>query len=246
MHLTVVGSAGSFPGPESPASCYLVEHEGTTIVLDMGNGSLGHLQRFTDIYDIDAVVLSHLHVDHFIDVCSYHVALRYRPDGISRRIPIWGPADTHQRLVAAYGLRDGADMSGELDVRAIQPEFSVGPFTITTQRMTHPVEAYAIRVDAGGRSLTYSGDTGPNDRLRTLARDTDLALFESSFVSGPANPPDLHMTGAEAAEIADRAGAAGLLVTHLVPWHPPERIHAEAAAVRPDAQLAHPGLVVGI
>ncbi len=97
MKLTVVGCSGSFPGPESPASCYLIEHEGTRILLDMGNGSLGALQRYTDIYAIDAVVLSHLHVDHFIDLCSYYVALQYRPDGPADSVAVWGPTDTAAR-----------------------------------------------------------------------------------------------------------------------------------------------------
>lgn len=246
MELTVVGCSGSFPGPVSPASCYLLEHDGTRIVLDMGNGSLGRLQDHTDIYALDAVILSHLHVDHFIDVCSYYVALKYRPEAVDRRIPVWGPGDTHARLVAAYGLTGNSNMAGELDVHTIQSRFDVGPFTITTRRMTHPIEAYAIRVDAGGRSVTYSGDTGPNEALVELARGTDLALFEASFVADAANPTDLHMTGPEAAEIANQAGAGALLLTHLVPWHPQERVLAEAVAVRGDARLAEPGLVVSV
>ncbi len=246
MHLTVVGCSGSFPGPDSPASCYLLEFEGTRIVLDMGNGSLGHLQRYTDIYSVDAVILSHLHVDHFIDLCSYYVALKYRPDGPGPRVPVWGPADTRDRLLSAYGLDPRSDMDGELDIRALAPDFTVGPFTVTTTRMQHPVESYAIRVAAGGRSLTYSGDTGPTPRLAELARGTDLALFEASFVSDGDNPPDLHLTGAEAAGLAGRAGAARVLLTHLVPWNDTERVRAEAAAVRSDVELAQPGLTIDL
>ncbi|MFN8126428.1 MAG: MBL fold metallo-hydrolase [Candidatus Nanopelagicales bacterium] len=246
MRLTVVGSSGSFPGPDSPASCYLVEHDGARIVLDMGNGALGQLQRHTDIYDIHGLVLSHLHVDHFIDLCSYYVALKYRPEGAAPLIPVWGPADTHERLITAYGLSAGSHMGGELDVRALSSEFTIGPFRITTRRMRHPVEAYAIRVEAGGRSITYSGDTGPTTDLADLARDTDLALFEASFVTDPANPPDLHLTGAEAAQLARQAGAGQVLLTHLVPWHDPERVRSEAAAVRDDVQIAAPGLTIDL
>ena len=82
MRLTVVGCSGSFPGPDSAASCYLVEADGFRVLLDLGNGALGPLQRYADIYAVDAVLVSHLHSDHFIDLCSYYVALRYRdPDG---------------------------------------------------------------------------------------------------------------------------------------------------------------------
>src|SRR5207342_2476687 len=81
VKLTVVGCSGSFPGPDSPASCYLVEEDGCRVVLDLGNGALGRLQRHVSLDDVDAVIISHLHVDHVIDLCSYYVARRYRPDG---------------------------------------------------------------------------------------------------------------------------------------------------------------------
>jgi ribonuclease BN (tRNA processing enzyme) len=223
-----------------------VEFEGSRIVLDMGNGSLGHLQRYTDIYAVDAVILSHLHVDHFIDLCSYYVALKYRPDRPGGRVPVWGPAETHERLVSAYGLTGGASMSGEFDVHTLAPEFAVGPFTVTTARMQHPVDAFAIRVTAGGRSLTYSGDTGPTPRLAELASGTDLALFEASFVADADNPADLHLTGGQAADLADQAAADRILLTHLVPWNDTERVRAEAAAIRSDVELARPGLTIDL
>ena len=246
MRLTVIGCAGSYPGPDSPASCYLLESDGTRIVLDMGNGSLGALQAVTDIYDIDAIVLSHLHVDHFIDLTSYYVALKYRPGGhVTRRVPVWGPAATSQRLVAAYGLT-GSDMSGELDVREITEDFQVGPFHITTRRVPHPIEARAIRVSADGATLTYSGDTGPHPELADFARGSDVALFEASFLTRDDNPRDLHLTAAEAALAATQAGADRVVLTHLVPWNSREDTLAEARAVRADAELAHPGLVVDL
>ena len=246
MKLTVVGCSGSFPGPDSPASCYLLEHEESRILLDMGNGSLGALQRYADIYRIDAVVLSHLHVDHFIDLCSYYVALRYRPGGLGRRIPVWGPTDTEARLATAYGLAASTEITYGLDVRQIERSFSVGPFQITTAPMRHPVEARAIRVDAGGRSVTYSGDTGPTPQLTELAQGSDLALFEASFMSSADNPPDLHLTAQQAAEHAVAAGCEQLILTHLVPWNDPAETLAEAEPIFPDAQLASTGLTVDV
>ena len=94
MRLTIVGMAGSFPAPDSPASCYLVEHDGHRIVLDLGNGAFGPLQGHTDIYGIDGVVLSHLHADHCIDFTSYYVARKYHPDGAKPSIPVLGPTGT--------------------------------------------------------------------------------------------------------------------------------------------------------
>lgn len=242
--MTVVGCSGSYPGPTSPASCYLVEHQGRQVVLDLGNGALGPLQKYADMYDVDAVVLSHLHVDHFIDLCSYYVALKYRPDGPGKPLTVFGPRDTGNRLAAAYGSAPTADISAELSVRVLTREFAVGPFAITTTPVNHPIEAYAIRVEAGGKSVTYSGDTGPTDALVSAARDTDLALFEASFLSTRPNPDGLHLTGAQAARHAHLAGARSLLLTHLVPWNPVEEILAEARANYPEARVATPGMVV--
>src|SRR5580765_1316813 len=107
MKLTVLGCSGSMPGPDSPASSYLVEAEGYRIVLDMGQGAFGALQRYVRPADVDAVIITHLHPDHCIDLTGYIVALRYggegyRCTGPDRRIPLVGPAGTHDRIGAAY------------------------------------------------------------------------------------------------------------------------------------------------
>lgn len=248
VDLTVVGCSGSFPGPDSPASCYLLEHDGARILLDMGNGSLGALQRYADIYATDAVVISHLHVDHFIDLCSYYVALKYRPAGDPvPPVAVWGPSDTGRRLVTAYGLRGNEGVSGEFDIRDLEPAFSIGPFSIRTTRVVHPVEAYGVRVEAGGKVLAYSGDTGPTDRLVDLARGADLALFEASFLESEQNPRDLHLTARQAAQHATRAGAQRLLLTHLVPWNDAAQTLEEAAGhFKGDLMLAESGLRISL
>lgn len=248
MKLTLVGWSGSFPGPESPASCYLLEHDGSRILLDLGNGSLGHLQRYTDIYDIDAVLLSHLHVDHCIDLCSYYVARKYHPDGAHKRIPVFGPSGTADRMAAAYGLTSRPGMHDEFNfIRHQADRTEIGPFTVETIRVAHPVETYAIKVTAGGRSVVYSGDTGPTEALVELATGADLALFEASFVERADNPTDLHLTGGQAADHAKRAGVDRLVLTHLVAWNDPERVRAEAADVYDgDLLMAGNGLQIEV
>ncbi|MDQ3664117.1 MAG: MBL fold metallo-hydrolase, partial [Actinomycetota bacterium] len=175
MRLTVVGCAGSFPGPDSPASCYLVqaEHDGRTysLVLDLGNGALGVLQRHVPLEDVDVVALSHLHVDHWIDLTSFYVVRTYHPGGPLPRLPVVGPVDTAQRLARAYGGQDDAGTADSVfefvDWKPDEP-LTYGPFTLRVARMAHPIEAYAIRVEQGDRALVYSGDTGPCDALVEL------------------------------------------------------------------------------
>lgn len=246
MKLTVVGCSGSFPGPDSPASCYLLEHDDHRILLDLGNGALGSLQKYTDIQRIDAVLISHLHVDHFVDLCSYHVARKYRPGASSGPVPVYGPTLTGDRVTAANGSANPSDLSGELDFRLLENEFQLGPFTVKTTRMVHPVESYAIRVEADGRSLTYSGDTGVTPTLAAAAENTNLALFEASFLSTRENPLGLHLTAAQAGELARAADAERLIVTHLVPWNNRQQTLEEAAASFGDAELAAPGFITEV
>lgn len=103
MKLTVVGCSGSFPSADSACSSYLVEADGFRLLLDMGNGALGELQRHVGLYDLDAIFLSHLHADHCIDMCGYFVARYYRHDGgRAAALPVYGPEGTEQRLTTAY------------------------------------------------------------------------------------------------------------------------------------------------
>ena len=236
MKLTVIGCSGSYPGPQAPASCYLVEHEheGRTwrLLLDMGNGSLGELHNHTDPLGIDAVLLSHLHADHCLDLCGYYVMRKYHPKGAQPRIPVWGPADTDRRMAKAYDLDENPGMNEEFDFLEHGAEpVRFGPFTITAHLVAHPVTAYALRVEAGGRVLAYSGDTGACDALVDTARDADLFLAEAAFREGDQNPVAIHLTGREAAETAVKAGASHLVLTHIPAWHEKQDAVTEAAAV---------------
>lgn len=240
VRLTVVGCAGSFPNADSPASCYLVEHDGFRLVVDMGNGALGSLLRVVDGREVDAVLISHLHTDHCIDLLSYDVFLRYHPGGPPEPVPVHGPAGTAERMAAASA--EGRLLV--LDFRVVEEgTFDVGPFRVTAARMAHPGVSYGYRIEAGGRSLVYSGDTGPTDDLTDLARGADLALFEASFREGDPNPPGLHMTGADAAATAVAAGVSRLVITHQVAWLEPGYAMAEAGA-HPCVDSAYQGMVV--
>jgi ribonuclease BN (tRNA processing enzyme) len=248
VRLTVVGCSGSIAGPDSPASCYLVEADGRRIVVDLGSGAVGALQRYVDLDDVDAVLLSHLHPDHYIDLCGYYVALRYRPGGRRRRIPVWGPDGTAERIALAYGLPVDPGMVGEFDVQTYPAGvFDVGPFQVRAVRVVHSVPAYGLWIEHAGRVLAYSGDTGPTGALVDLSTGADVFLCEATFAEGDENPPDLHLSGREAGEHAAAAGVRSLIVTHVPPWGDVERAQTEAAQVfEGSVAAASSGLVVDV
>jgi ribonuclease BN (tRNA processing enzyme) len=231
MKLTVLGCSGSGPGPDSPASGYLVEVEGYRLVLDMGNGSFGPLQRHVAPHEVGAIVLSHLHPDHFIDLTSYIVALRWGPIRPLRRIPLYGPAGTKDRLAAAYDpLARKLGLHELFDFAAPGEPVQLGPLTVSFAAAHHPVPAYSVRVEHEGHSLVYSGDTGESPELVELARDADVLLCEASFAATDEYVPDLHLTGRQAGEHAARAGVRRLIITHVPAWNSREEAVAQARA----------------
>ncbi|MFF4230261.1 MBL fold metallo-hydrolase [Streptomyces sp. NPDC001820] len=247
MKLTVVGCSGSFPSADSACSSYLVEADGFRLLLDLGNGALGELQRHIGLYDLDAIFLSHLHADHCIDMCGYFVARYYRQDGgRCDALPVYGPEGTEQRLTTAYADTPSAtSMSEVFDFRTLKAgSFEIGPFSVRTEKVRHPVEAYAIRLEHAGKSLTYSGDTGVSETLHELADGADLFLCEASFTHGKEDIPDLHLNGREAGAHAQRADVGRLVLTHIPPWTDGQQNLADARVVYGGpAELAVPGAV---
>lgn len=253
MQLTIVGCSGSYPGPDSAASCYLVQAEGPdgaggtrtwNLVLDMGNGALGQLQRYVDPLAVDALLLSHLHADHCIDLTSYYVLRKYHPTGSQPRLAIHGPSGTMRRLAKAYDLPKDPGMREEFRFRRLERPFEVGPFRIKPLHVDHPVPAYGFRIQVGDATLCYSGDTGPTRNLNRLAEGVDLFLCEASFRECDDNPPSLHLTGKQAGDCATDAGVKQLVLTHIPPWHDPQVMLDEAVeAYAGPVELAVPGAV---
>jgi ribonuclease BN (tRNA processing enzyme) len=219
VQVTIVGWSGSFPGPDSPASCYLIDAGDFRMVLDLGNGAVGALQRYTGLSDVDAICLSHLHSDHCIDMLGYSVYQNYHPDGPRPRIPVYGPGGTQDRLARALGA-EHRGMADAFEFTTLAPgTIEIGPLRVTTGHMNHPVETFGFRIEHAGKILAYSADTGPTDELVRLAAGADLLLSEASFVDGPELPTGLHLTARQAAEHAARAEAGELVLTHLVAWN---------------------------
>jgi ribonuclease BN (tRNA processing enzyme) len=252
VKLTVIGCSGSYPGPDSPASCYLLEAEhddGTgsrtwRVLLDLGSGALGALHNYVDPLSIDAVLLSHLHADHCLDLCGYYVLRKYHPDGPQPLLPVWGPADTAARMARAYDLPEDPGMRQEFDFRTYDGVVEIGPFAVVAVPLVHPVEAYGLRVTVGDASIAYTGDSGPCEALDELAAGADLLVAEASFRDGDDNPIDIHLTGADGGALAARAQVGRLVMTHIPPWFDKQELLAEAQqAWDGPAELARPGAV---
>jgi ribonuclease BN (tRNA processing enzyme) len=243
MRLTVLGCAGSFPGPDSACSAYLVEEDGFRLLVDFGSGALSALQRYASLRAIDAILLTHLHCDHMLDACTYVVVRRYDPAGPLPAIPVYAPAGAPDRIAAAYSQDEGT-VDDVYTFYGLQPgTFPIGPFTVTVDRVNHPVETYGVRLECNGRVLAYSSDTAPCDALVRLAIGADLFLCEASYLDGEDNPPDIHLTGREAGEIATKAGVGQLLLTHLVAaWgSEADTFDAASAAFAGPIDIVRPG-----
>src|SRR5690348_7521278 len=184
VRMTVIGCSGSFPGPDGPASCYLLEAEGFRLLLDLGNGAIGALQRHARLDAIDAVCVSHHHADHCLDLCPFWVTRTFGPAGQLPRIPVYGPDGTARRMAQAYGLEEHPGMGRAFDFVTLAPGArDIGPFRITLAHMNHPVETFGFRVEHAGRSLAYSADTGECPALVELASGADVMLCEASYLS---------------------------------------------------------------
>jgi ribonuclease BN (tRNA processing enzyme) len=267
MRLTIIGCSGSFPGPDSAASCYLVQAEGFRLLIDLGNGALGALGALAALgalgasapagqsgpahgYGIDAIVISHLHSDHCLDLSPYAVARTFHPGGPLPRIPVYGPAGSAERMSRAHGPGTGITEAFRFETLA-EGTIEIGPLRVTAAHMNHPVETFGLRLEHGGAALAYSADTGTSAALVTLAAGADLLLCEAAFLQpapGAAPLPEgLHLTARQAGEHAARAGAGQLVLTHLVPWNDRAATLDQAApAFAGPVCLAVPGLSIGL
>jgi ribonuclease BN (tRNA processing enzyme) len=249
--LTVLGCSGSLPGPNAAASGYLVEAAGARLALDLGNGVLAALQASRDPFELDALLFSHLHPDHCADFSALTVLRRYHPsppaDPRVHKLPVYGPSDAPARFAVAYA--PNATEAAETDLSDVYTfhTFATAPtpiagYTVTAALVDHPCEAYGMRIERDGRSLCFTGDSGPCDALVTLATGVHTLLAEASWTDGPDRPPNLHMSGRQAGELATRAGVRRLVLTHVTPWTDKTAVLAEArAAFAGDVMLAEAG-----
>lgn len=242
LELTVLGASGSFGAPAGGAcSGYLVRSEGTAVWLDCGNGTFANLQRHLAVEDLSAVVVTHRHPDHCVDLLGLHVLLAYylrRPGP-----PVYAPEEVLESLEAlSSGVRTELSWHevGDGDARGI------GDLGMRFSRTDHPVPTVAVEITASDRRLVYTSDTGPGWSVAELGHGADLALSEATFQEGSDGDP-VHLTAAQAGAAAREAGARRLMITHLLPLLDPALSVAEAEeAYGADVVLAAPHLRVRI
>ena len=247
MELWVLGANGTYPTVGHPTAGYLLSHEETTVWVDAGSGTLAALQRLMDPAELDALVVSHSHVDHSVDVFPLYHYLRFGSIR-ERPLPLIAPDGVVDKLDAYVDSGGGSHFA---EVFASRPARSgdrivVGSLVLHIGSADHPVPTLQLRAEAGGRSCAYSADTGTGSQLVELAYGANTLIAEATF-QGPTKPAPHHLTATEAGQVAQAAGVERLVLTHLLPTLDPNRSIEEAAAVFDgDVMMAAPGLNVTI
>jgi ribonuclease BN (tRNA processing enzyme) len=228
LRVTVLGCSGSYAAVDNACTGYLVQSEHRNVLLDCGPGTLANLQRHLPVGDLDAVVITHCHPDHWVEL----PVLRNVWQWVVRRrgLPVYTTSETWSMLVTVAHGHPGDAFSPTI-VRSgddLMLKDQRWRFSLTD----HPVETHAVRVDTGDRSFAFSADTGPGWSLEALGHGIDLVFCESTF-SDATLPPDgaPHLTARQAGASAAAAGAARLVLTHLLPGEDPAAHLAEASEV---------------
>ena len=218
LTLIPIGVGAAYARPGEAQSAYLVRAGGEAICLDLGAGALNRLQEEIAPERLAAIVISHLHPDHCADLFSLRVYMSWGP-GRGRRLRILGPRGLRERLLAFAGAEAWDEAFAFEVIEGPIGGLEIDGFRIGWAEVPHTPPTFAIRVDAGEESVTYGADCGPNEALVELARGTQLLLAECSYGAGPLPPAPIHLSAREAGEIAARAGARRLLLTHCYPEH---------------------------
>ena len=238
MKLTVLGSCAAWPDTGRAATGFLLEHEGFSVALDLGTGTLSNLQRHVRHERVGAVLITHEHLDHCLDLYPLTVARAFHPEPLIP-LPLYAPPGVFERIAALEDEEGVEEMRQLFDVRHFEPGegFEVGPLQVSTRLLPHMVPNAGLRVEAGGRAVMYTGDTGPSEEIEELARDADLLVAECSWLEPNEDLGPIHLTAAQAGEHAARAGAGTLLLAHFWPGLDRDAARDQAAAAFPGELL---------
>jgi ribonuclease BN (tRNA processing enzyme) len=232
VRITVLGKSPSWQDAGGACSGYLVEDDGTFLLLDCGNGVFGKLRQFRDYVAVDAVVVSHLHADHFLDLVPYAYALTYAPRQQPVAVDRWpgtdrparpllyaphGATETFRRVVGSWGSEDLIENAFALHEYGQGEELEIGSLRVRFHEVPHflPTCAIEVRSTRGGGRLTYGADSAPSPELVRFASGTDLLMIEATLPRPERGGVRGHLTPGEAGQHGRDAGARRLVITHL-------------------------------
>lgn len=233
LALTVLGSATPYPAVDNPCSGYLVSGGDTHVWVDAGSGTLGPLQRHVRLDRLDAIWISHLHADHSADLLTAYYGVLYADIRRAAPIPLYGPPGTADRLAGFLTntpARSPVESAFAVTELHDGHRVAVGALTLTSRAVAHGIPAFALRVEAAGGSLVYSGDTAPCPSLTELAAGCDVLLCEAESDRVPVDDEQVHHTPEDTGETARAARAGRLVVTHVGRSLTPQQAVARAAA----------------
>ena len=231
FELIVLGANGTFPTDQGATTGFLLRADGAAIWIDAGTGTFGNLQRYVSFFEIDALVLSHLHLDHIMDVYPLYYALRYSPDTKGPiGLPVYAPPGA-EAFLGRILSDEGCDFDGYLKFTDLQAgdKIELGPFRFGFVKSRHPIETMAMRIETETGSLAYTSDSAPSDDLVELARGVDLLVAEASLQQPVEKLAEVHMTAEEAGQLAAKADVGRLVLTHLTPGLDPKISIKQAA-----------------
>jgi ribonuclease BN (tRNA processing enzyme) len=231
MRLTVLGKSPSWQDAAGACSGYLIEQDGTRVLLDCGNGVFSKLRQFVDYVDVDAVVISHLHADHFLDLVPYSYALTYAPRQQPVPVPPWpgtddparprlivppGATATFRKVAGAWGAEDLVEKAFRIEEYEEASTPSVGPLHFSFREVPHFVETFAICVEGtGAERLAYGADSSPSEELVDFIKGCDLLLIEATLPRPERTGMRGHLTPGEAGHHAREAAASRVVITHI-------------------------------
>jgi ribonuclease BN (tRNA processing enzyme) len=245
VRVTVLGKSPSWQDADGACSGYLAEEDGFFLLLDCGNGVFGKLRKVRDYTDVDAVVLSHLHADHFLDLVPYSYALTYAPRQQPVPVHTWpgtdsparpalhapqGARETFRRIVGAWGNEDLIENAFDLREYSADETLEVGPFRLRFCPVPHFVTTCAIELTStnGGGRLVYGADSAPTEELVRFAEGADLLIVEGTLPRPEREGPRGHLTPEEAGQHAARANARRVVITHISDELGDDWVRAEA------------------
>ena len=222
MKVTIIGCDGAYPRVNGATSAYLIEDKNTRVLLDCGSGSISRLQNHIELRELDGMIISHYHRDHYADLECMQFATMLDTFERKRENPlvIYGPGK--EQMLTYKNFCIGKTFKGK-------ESFNIGNLTFETRLNKHGVESYSIKVtNEDGDCLVYTGDTGYYKELSEFCEDASLLIAESSCYEYERGRISGHMTGGEAATVAEEAGVDTLILTHLPHYGDVEKMVEEA------------------